>query len=104
MPQRPTMTEKFKERMRRDDEAVKAVNEGVFMTTNISASREQAELPERITAGPCSKCGVMLVGLNACPYCGNEWVGTRGEYTRTVSPTPIDTVSAEGNQDSERDA
>lgn len=44
--------------------------------------------PDRITAGPCARCGVMLVGMNACPYCGNEWVGARFEYARVRSDSP----------------
>jgi hypothetical protein len=51
------------------------------------------EAPERITAGPCSKCRAMVIGLNACPHCGGNWIGTRVEYIRA------DLVRQEAEQD-----
>jgi hypothetical protein len=31
----------------------------------------------------------MVAGLNACPYCGCEWIGTRVEYARVDPPSSI---------------
>lgn len=98
MPQRPTMTEKFKERMRRDDEAVKAVNEGVFMTTNISEAESLNARCRRVWV--CKRCG------NCPDHCKHKNESNFHEdlsmpcsvrlptrlNTRTVSPTPIDTA------------
>ena len=64
------------------------------MTTSSDPQPQQQEGPERISAGPCTKCGAIVAGLNACPYCGCNWIGTRVQHVRATAEAELTVESA----------